>query len=81
MYVLFTFRSARKLIDEATTKMLYYSLVYSHLNYGTLLWGSTYKTYFDQLAVLQKRTIRIVADWNWIEHIPPMFKSLEVLPI
>ena len=80
---LFALRSARKLINEETAKMLYYALVYPHLSYGILLWGSTYKTYIDQLVVLQKRAIRIVADSNWIEHTPPIFKrlDLEVLPI
>ncbi len=83
MSALFALRSARKLINEDTAKMLYYALVYPHLSYELLPWGSPYKTYIDQLVVLQKRAIRIVADSNWIEHTPPIFKrlDLEVLPI
>ncbi len=64
-----------------TEKMLYYSLVYPHLNYGILLWGSTYITHIERLLVLQKKAVRIISTVDWNEHTPQMFKELNLLQL
>ncbi len=48
-------------MSENTSNILYYSLIHSHLCYGLLLWGMTYKTYVNQIAVLEKRALRIIS--------------------
>ncbi len=58
---------------------MYYSLIHPHLCYGLLLCCHTYKTYVNQIVVLQKRAIRIVSKANWNEHTGPIFKSLGIL--
>ena len=40
--------------------MLYYSLVYPHLNYVTEVWGSADPTYLDRILILQKRIVRML---------------------
>ena len=40
---------------------LYYSLIYSYLQYCMLEWGSTYPTHLRCLVLLQKRIIRIIS--------------------
>ena len=39
---------------------LYYSLVYPHLNYCILAWGSAKRTYINPIILLQKRICRII---------------------
>ena len=40
--------------------MLYYRLVYPHLNYATEVWGSADSTYLDRILILQKRIVRML---------------------
>ena len=40
--------------------MLYYSLVYPHLNYTTEVWGSADSTYLDRILILQKQIVRML---------------------
>ena len=45
----------RPFVNMKILKMLYYSLVYPHLNYVTEVWGSADPTYLDRILILQKR--------------------------
>ena len=78
---LFALKSARKLICENSSTLLFYSLIHLHLCYLLQLWGYTYKTYVNQIVVLQQRAIRIVSKSNWNEHTGRIFKSLGILPL
>ena len=60
---------------------LYYSVVYSYLQYCILVWGSTYPTHLRRLVLLQKRIIRIISKRSFDAHTNPLFKSLMILKI
>ena len=60
---------------------LYYSLVYSYLQYCILAWGSTYPTHLRRLVLLQKRIIRIISKKGFDAHTNPLFKSLMILKL
>ena len=47
-------------VDKQTMKMVYYSLVYSHLQYCMSSWGSASETTLHPLKIIQKRNIRII---------------------
>ncbi len=49
--------------------------------WATALGSCTYKTYVNQIVVLQKRAIRIVSKSNWNDHTGPIFKSLGILQL
>ena len=59
-------------------KLLYYSLIHPYLQYGLMLWGSTYKKLLKKVEVLQKRAIRIICRANYNEHSTPLFKRLKI---
>ena len=40
--------------------MLYYSLVYPHLNYVTEVWGSAGPSYLNRILIIQKRIVRML---------------------
>ena len=60
---------------------LYYSLVYPHLNYCILAWGSAKQTYVHPLLILQKRICRIITGSNYYAHSGPLFKQLKMLRV
>ena len=83
-----------KLKPYLDTKLLisiYYSLVYSHLNYGIHAWGSASSTNLNKLVVLQKKAVRILSGVQYFQiygqpqgPLPasnPLFKNLEILKL
>ena len=43
----------RFLFPSSTPLLLYHALLHPHLFYGLPIWGSTFKTYLDELQILQ----------------------------
>ena len=60
---------------------LYYTLVYPHLLYGIILWGSTYNVYLNNLFLTQKRIIRAICNTPRLEHTLPLFSNLRLLTL
>ena len=60
---------------------IYYSLIYSHLNYCILIWGSAGKTLIEPLLKLQKQFLRLVTYSDRNTHSNPLFLRLKLLKI
>ena len=58
---------------------IYYSLIHSHLSYGTLLWGSAFQYRLHQLEVIQKKNrSAIYVMLCTMRHTGPLFKQLRI---
>ena len=53
---------------------IYHSLFASHLNYGLLLWG----THVNRVSKLQKKTVRILSNSEYLADSEPLFKTLKL---
>ena len=51
----------RAFINQKTIIMLYYSLIFSHLNYAIEIWGSAHNIYLNRILILQKRAVRMIS--------------------
>ena len=51
----------RPFVNKKTLIMLYYSLLFSHLNYAIEVWGSTHNIYLNRILILQKRAVRLIS--------------------
>ena len=70
---------------------IYYSLVYSHLNYGIQAWGSASSTDLEKILTLQKKAVRIMSGVQYFQiygqppgPLPssePLFNNLKILKI
>ena len=77
----------RPFVNNKTLKMLYYSLVYPHLNYVTEVWGSADPIHLTRIFILQKRIVRMLThnevrqnDYSFLAS-NPLFLKLEILKI
>ena len=61
--------------------MLYYSMIFPHLNYCNIIWGNTYTSYMDKIYLLQKRAIRIITKSEYLAPSRPLFVKMHILPI
>ena len=59
-------------------RMIYMSLIFSHINYCNLIWGSACKSTLEPLFRLQKKSIRLVNNSHYFEHTAPIFNSLNI---
>ena len=62
-------------------RMIYMSLIFSHINYCNLIWGSACTNTLEPLFRLQKKAIRLVDNSHYLAHTEPIFKSLKILTL
>ena len=74
-------RKLRTLVPTRVLYMIYYSIIFPHLNYCNIVWGNTYKTNIDKLLSIQKKCIRIITKSPRMSHSSPLFKETNILPL
>ena len=78
---LYIINASKNLLSKSCLKLLYYSLIYSGLNYGTMLWGTTYDYNLKDLQIKQNNCVRIIEKAKSRATADPLFKKLHILPI
>ena len=72
---------AQHYLNLDSLKNLYYSFIYSHISYGTLIWGSNYKSKLLPVHLLQKRAQRAITFTDRRTPSRPLFQRLDILNI
>ena len=62
-------------------KMLYFSMVHSHLSYCINIYSCANSTTLNSLRLKQKAAIRIVCNAGFPDHTNPLFKQMGILPL
>ena len=68
----------------ATTKillMLYYALVYPHLQYSIIDWGCACKTHLAPLQVIQNKILRCISHTKIKQSVSPKYKQMKILKL
>jgi hypothetical protein len=78
---LYVIKNVKQNINTDCLKTIYYALVYSHLAYGVILWGSTYDVHLNKLVIMQTKIIRAISNVTYNEHTQPLFQSLKLLKL
>ena len=71
----------RNLVSTKILVNIYYTMIFSHLIYCNLAWGSAAKTVLTPLHILQKKAARSITNQNYKAHANPLFKKLKILTI
>lgn len=69
----------KKTLPVRSVLDVYYSLVYSHLNYNILLWGNS--TDINRIFVAQKRIVRMIFNISPLASCRPLFLKHKILPV
>jgi phage antirepressor YoqD-like protein len=78
---LYCMNRVKNFITQDALKMLYFSMVHSHLSYCINIYGSANVTSLNRLKLKQKAAIRIVCNAGHRDHTNPLFKRLGILPL
>lgn len=70
-----------KYLSLKTLRLIYFALIYSHINYCNLVWGNTYKKYLEPIHKIQKRFVRLVFGKTKMEHAAPLMAQLGILNV
>ena len=71
----------RKFVDIDVLKKVYYSLIYSKLQYCISSWGGCSDTALDTIFKLQKRAVRFICNKSYSEPTHPLFSSQKMLKL
>ena len=77
----FAINSSKNVLSTYNLKLIYNSLVHSHLLYGNLLWGSAYQYRLNKIEKLQKRCIRNICNERYNTSTSPLFRQLNLLKL
>ena len=75
------FFKIRHYVTPETLKLLYYSLFFSFISYGTSVWGITHPSTLDPLYKLQKKVVRAITLSDRDTHSAPLFHHLQLLKV
>ena len=62
-------------------KLLYHSLISSHLSYCATIWGISSKHNLNRILLLQKRALRLITHSHYLQPSAPLFSQMSILPI
>lgn len=77
----YALRVASNELSFSTTKMVYHSLIESHLRYGIAFWGFCSQQLFLSVFVLQKRAVRYLCGARVRESCRPLFVGKRILTL
>jgi len=61
--------------------MLYFSLVYCHLKYCIILWGTASNSVLQPLEIVLNNILRTITYSNFRCHITTVYRSLNILKL
>ena len=67
----------KRYLPISAMKLMYDSLILSHLQFGITNWGFEW----DRISKLQKRALRIMTNSKYNAHTDPLFKQLHLLKV
>jgi len=78
---LYALNSLKFHMPASVLKMIYYTTIHTHLNYGCTLWGNTLKKYLHKVEVMQKKALRIICHAKYNDSSTPLFKQQNILKL
>ena len=74
-------KQVKQVLPTDCMRLLYTSLIQSHLSYGLVAWGNASDHVLNQTKLLQKRAIRVVHNAKYNSHTEPLFKRSNILKL
>ena len=71
----------RDYVTEHTLNILYYSFVYSILNYGIIVWGTATQNQLHQINVRMNNIVRTITCNKKFSHVSRLYKNLNYLKL
>lgn len=80
-FLLYKFRLLRNILNDRELRIVYYSLVQSHLQYGIIGWGGAAKSHLTSLEITQKKILKILLQKNVLYPTEQLFIDSQLLDL
>ena len=80
-FVLYKIKYVKNLLEPKQLKILYHSLVESHLQYGTAAWGAATKNHIIKVEILQKLIMRVMFNLPFSYPTDALYQESRLLDI
>ena len=78
---LFAIKQIKHVFPYEILQTLYHALIFPHIEYGIIAWGSASSSILRATSMLQKRAIRSINKSAYNSHTEPLFKSSNIMKI
>ena len=78
---LYALASCSKIVPFKIRKLIYHSLLESHLHFGSIIYGATHHKNLGQIEAVQRKAIRVLTRSRYDEHSDPLFRKHEILKL
>jgi hypothetical protein len=78
---IYALSTCQKYVPVKVRKMIYLSLIESHLRFGSIIYGAARPGLLEQVSVIQRRAVRQVANAKYNAHTDPLFKNFKFLKL
>lgn len=79
--ILYKFKYLNNYLPIGEMRLIYFSLVESHIRYGITAWGGALKTHLNQLEVIQRRFLKLILHKNSRYNSNSLYRELKVMDI
>lgn len=76
---LYMMKQLSQIVSKQVLIKVYYSFIFSHLNYGCIVWGGASEQKIMKLFSLQKSAVRIIKKKSRMESCRGLFRELQML--
>ena len=67
------------LLSQTSRKNVYFSAIYSYINYDSIAWESTYKTKLKKIFTYQKKAASVISFADRLAHAKPLMLDMNPL--
>ena len=78
---IYALNMSKHVLKQSHLKILYYSLIHSHLTYGLILWGNALQKYISKLGRVQKKAIRAITRSKFNAPSSPILREVNILKL
>ena len=78
---LYALATCSKIVPFRIRKLIYHSLLESHLHFGSVVYGATNPKNLGQIETIQRKALRILTRSRYNAHTDPLFKKHNILKV
>lgn len=78
---LYALRQMSRICNKETLRIVYFSLIHSHVAFGIILYGATSFKNMKEILLMQKEAIRIILKLNWQDSVKDYFSELGIMTV
>ena len=78
---IYALATCTKVVPFRVRKLIYHSLFESYLHFGSIIYGAATSKNLEQIAIVQRKAVRVLTRSKYNAHADPLFKKHQLLKV